>query len=166
MPNNIKPNIKSDVVKFIVSIVICNGAGFVGSFFTRQSINTWYVLLVKPDFTPPGWLFAPAWLILYNLMGIAIFLVWRRGISNHNVKQAIIIFTIQLILNVFWSIAFFGLKSPLYGLIVIVPLWAAIFISIAYFYRISKVSAFLLIPYIVWVSFATILNFNFYILNP
>ena len=156
----------SDILKLAISLAACFSAGFIGSFFSRGSIPDWYTLLQKPAFTPPGWLFAPVWSLLYLLMGISAFLIWRSGIREFHVREGLIIFSIQLILNTLWSYAFFGLKSPLYGLIVIVPLWTAILLSILNFYRISKTAAFLLIPYIIWVSYATALNLSIYLLNP
>lgn len=156
----------SDWLKLSVSVVVCLCAGMIGSLFTRDAISNWYVFLQKPVFTPPGWLFAPVWTLLYIMMGIAVFLVWRKGLDQFQVREGIVIFIIQLILNAGWSYAFFGLKSPLTGLIVIVPLWTAILLTIINFYKVSRVAAFLLIPYILWVSFATVLNFSFYLLNP
>jgi len=156
----------SDVIKLLVSLGACFGAGFIGSLFTRASIPNWYVLLQKPIFTPPNWLFAPMWFLLYILMGISAFLVWRKGIKVFQVREGLIIFVIQLVLNILWSYAFFGLKSPLWGLIVIVPLWTAILLTMINFYRVSRTASFLLIPYILWVSYATVLNFSIYLLNP
>jgi benzodiazapine receptor len=155
-----------DVLRLFFSLATCFSAGLIGSIFTRDSVRDWYILLLKPSFTPPSWLFAPVWFLLYVLMGISAFLIWRKGISDSQVKESLIIFIIQLFLNILWSYAFFGLKSPLYGLIVIVPLWTAILLTIINFHRISKTASFLLMPYIVWISYATVLNFSIYILNP
>jgi benzodiazapine receptor len=155
-----------DVLRLFFSLAACFSAGFIGSIFTRDSVVNWYTLLHKPTFTPPSWLFAPVWFLLYALMGISAFLIWRKGIKDFQVKEGLIIFIIQLLLNILWSYAFFGLKSPLYGLIVIVPLWTAVLLTIINFYRISRTASFLLIPYIVWISYATVLNFSIYILNP
>lgn len=155
-----------DVAKLLVCLAACFSAGFIGSIFTGQSIRNWYTVLQKPSFMPPSWLFAPVWFLLYILMGISAFLIWRRGFSNFQVKESLVIFIIQLMLNVIWSYAFFGLRSPLFGLIAIVPLWTAILITIINFYRISKTASMLLIPYILWVSFATVINFSIYLLNP
>ena len=156
----------SDLFKLLICLVTCVGAGFLGSYFTRGSISSWYSLLHKPAFTPPDWLFAPVWFLLYIMMGIAAFLIWRVGFKNTRVHESLVIFFIQLSLNALWSFAFFGLKSPIAGLIVIVPLWTAILLAIINFYRVSKTASFLLIPYILWVSYATALNLSFYILNP
>ena len=108
-----------DVLKLVVSLVACQCAGLIGSVFTTPAIPTWYASLEKPFFTPPNWLFAPAWVTLYVLMAIAAFLVWRKGLSEEGVKTALIIFLVQLVINAFWSVAFFGLKSPIAGAVVI-----------------------------------------------
>jgi tryptophan-rich sensory protein len=155
-----------DVLRLFISLAACFSAGLIGSVFTGTSIRSWYSLLQKPVFMPPAWLFAPVWFLLYILMGISAFLIWRKGIQNFQVRDSLVIFIIQLFLNILWSYAFFGLKSPLFGLIVIVPLWTAILITIINFYRISRTASLLLIPYILWVSFATVINFSIYILNP
>jgi translocator protein len=152
--------------KLLISLATCIGAGLLGSLFTRGSITSWYPLLQKPSFTPPGWLFAPVWFLLYILMGVSAFLIWRMGFRQFHVRESLIIFMIQLALNALWSFAFFGLKSPIAGLIVIVPLWTAILLAMINFYKVSKTASLLLIPYILWVSFATALNFSFYLLNP
>lgn len=154
-----------DISKLVVSIVASLVAGVIGSIFTRIAISTWYTTLTKPPFTPPNWIFAPVWTILYIMMGVAAFLVWRKGLENRRVSTALILFLIQLVLNVFWSAAFFGLESPVYGLIVISVLWVAILITIVLFFRISKVSSILMWPYLVWVSFATVLNSSIWLLN-
>jgi len=156
----------SDIIKLLVSLAACFVAGFTGSIFTRVAIPNWYALLQKPVFTPPDWLFAPVWFLLYVLMGISAFLVWRKGIKEFHVREGLIIFVIQLVLNILWSYAFFGLKSPLWGLVVIVPLWTAILLTMINFYRVSKTASLLLLPYILWVSYATALNFSIYLLNP
>ncbi len=153
------------ILKFIISIIICQLAGVLGSLFTRPAIPTWYVNLNKPSFTPPNWIFSPVWITLFILMGISAFLVWNRGINVKGVKKALIIFVVQLILNAFWSVAFFGFKSPLAGLIVIILLWIAILFTIINFNNISKTASLLLIPYIIWVSFAAVLNFSIWRLN-
>lgn len=152
-------------VKLLISLAACVCAGLIGSIFTRGSISTWYTFLHKPAFSPPDWVYAPVWFLLYILMGISAFLVWRMGMKQFHVREGLVIFLIQLILNTFWSFAFFGLKSTIAGLLVIVPLWTAILLTIINFYRISRTASFLLLPYILWVSFATALNFSIYLLN-
>ncbi len=155
----------SNVAKFIISIIICQLAGFLGSLATTPSIPTWYASLNKPSFTPPNWVFAPVWLVLYLLMGIALFLVWRQGLTIAAVKGALVVFVIQLILNVLWSFAFFGLKSPLAGIIVICALWLMILVTIIMFFRVSNIAGLLLIPYILWVSYAAVLNAAIFSIN-
>ena len=155
-----------DVAKLIGSIVVCEAAGGVGSLFTAPAIGTWYVTLDKPWFTPPNWLFAPAWATLFLLMGIAVFLVWRKGLRHPGVKLALVILAVQLVLNVLWSVVFFGLRSPLGGVVEICFLWVAIVLTIVAFWRVSVAAGVLLLPYIVWVSFAAALNVSVFILNP
>ena len=155
-----------DIVKLIVSIVACQGAGVIGSLATSPNIPTWYAALEKPAFTPPSWLFAPAWITLYLLMAIAAFLIWRKGLVEEGVKSALVIFLVQLVLNALWSVVFFGLHSPLYGMVVILVLWIAILLTIIRFFRLSTAAGVLLLPYILWVSFASILNISIWVLNP
>ncbi|MBN1376985.1 tryptophan-rich sensory protein [Candidatus Woesearchaeota archaeon] len=151
--------------KLAVSIVICQLAGIIGSFFTVSSVNTWYIGLTKPSFNPPNWVFSPVWITLFFLMGISLYIVWDKGIKTKQSKKAVSIFGVQLVLNTLWSILFFGLKSPLYAFIEIIFLWAAILLSIIFFYRISRTASYLLIPYILWVSFAAFLNYFIVYLN-
>jgi benzodiazapine receptor len=156
------------IIKFIklaLSIIICQLAGVVGSFFTTPAIPNWYSAIAKPFFTPPNWLFAPVWISLYFLMGISLFLVWRRKKEDSRVGQALLIFFVQLALNAFWSISFFGFRSPLMGFINIVFLWLAILWTMQKFLKISNLSGLLMLPYFLWVSFAAVLNFAILILN-
>ena len=154
-----------DAVRLVISIVVCEGAGLIGSIFTASAIPVWYASLVKPYFTPPNWLFAPAWLTLYLLMAISAFIVWRTGLDKRQVRVALGIFVLQLVLNVLWSLAFFGLHSPLFGVIVILALWLAILLTIVRFFPISCAAGALLLPYIGWVTFAAILNISIRLLN-
>ncbi len=154
------------IAKLILTIVICQLAGFIGSIFTTPSIPMWYASLQKPVFTPPSWLFGPVWISLYILMGISAYLIWNKGFENKPVKMALTIFSVQLVLNALWSFLFFALQSPLYGFIEIVFLWAAILFTILKFQKISRKAGLLLIPYIVWVSIAATLNFSIWQLNP
>ena len=153
------------ISRLIASVVICQLAGVIGSLFTTPAIPTWYATLRKPSFTPPNWIFSPVWIALFVLMGIAAFLVWNKGLSDQKVKIALSIFALQLILNVLWSVMFFGLRSPLAGLIEIAVLWMAILLTIFYFFKVSHVAGILLIPYFLWVSFAAVLNFSIWRLN-
>ncbi len=154
-----------NIFKLIGSIAICLLAGVIGSFFTVQNIPTWYTTLNKPFFNPPNWIFGPVWTILYILMGIALFLVLNKKEVKGEKGTAILFFGIQLFLNLLWSILFFGLKSPVAGLLEIGILWISIVFTIFLFYRISKLSALLLAPYLLWVSFATVLNYFIWRLN-
>ena len=155
----------SNTLKLILSIVICQAAGLIGTVFTLDSIPTWYATLNKPSFNPPNWIFGPVWTILYLMMGISLFIVWKEDLKNKVVKSAFTIFIIQLFLNTIWSIVFFGMHSPAGGLIIIVLLWIMILFTILKFMKISRVAGILLIPYLLWVSFATFLNFSIYKLN-
>jgi len=155
-----------DVAKLISCVILCQLAGVIGSVFTISSIPTWYAGLNKPFFSPPNWVFGPVWITLYAMMGVALYLILRKGLKEKGVKDAILIFLAQLALNAVWSIAFFGLKSPLVGLIVITLLWFAIAFTIICFIRLSKTGAILLIPYILWVSFAAVLNLAIWAINP
>ena len=153
-----------DILKLAASIILCQLAGFLGSLFTIPAIPTWYATLKKPFFTPPDWIFSPVWISLYTLMGISLFFVWRKA-DHPKFKIASIFFFVQLILNSLWSVAFFGLKSPLLGLIDILLLWIATLLTILTFFKVSKFSGVLLIPYLLWVSFAMLLNFSLWVLN-
>ena len=154
-----------DWKKLLISILLCQMAGVVGAFFTTPAIKSWYVFLIKPTFAPPNWLFGPVWITLYVLMGISLYLVWKKGLDKKEVKSAFTLFLIHLLFNSLWSIVFFGLKSILGGLIEISILLVLVSIIILKFYKIDKVSAYLLIPYFLWGAFATFLNFNILILN-
>jgi len=156
---------KSAILKLVLSILIPLIAGFIGSIATMSSIPTWYASIIKPDWAPPNWVFGPVWTTLFILMGIALFLVWRKGLWRRDVKIAVIIFAVQLVLNVLWSVIFFGLQSLLGGLIEIVFLWIAILATIIAFYRISKPAGILLLPYIIWVTIASYLTYTVYLLN-
>jgi tryptophan-rich sensory protein len=155
-----------NLAKLVVSLVVPLLVGFFGSLFTTsESLNNWYANLNKPPFNPPDWIFGPVWTTLYILMGIAAFLVWRKGLDNKLVRLALLLFVIQLALNTLWSPLFFGLRSPLFGLIDIVLLLSAIVLTIICFFKTSLWPALLLIPYLAWVSFAAVLNASIYILN-
>jgi translocator protein len=148
-----------------VFVLICELAGFVGSVFTTPSIPGWYAGLVKPPFNPPNWLFAPVWTILYALMGLAAYLVFQKRAGHPEVRKALAIFGVQLVLNMLWSIVFFGAHQILGAAVVIVLLWAMILETILAFSKISRPAFRLLIPYFLWVSFATVLNISLYVLN-
>jgi len=153
-------------VMLIAFILLSELAGIIGSVFTFEAIPTWYATLNKPFFSPPSWVFGPVWTALYLLMGIAAYLVWERGIGNKTVKSALGLFGIQLALNTLWSIAFFGFRSPLAGVVIIILLWVAIAATIKAFWGISRTAGYLMLPYIAWVSFAAVLNAAVALLNP
>jgi len=150
--------------RLIVSLVLCQLAGVIGSFFTVNSIPVWYASLNKPSFNPPGWIFGPVWITLYILMGISFYLIWMKK-DKINFKLLSSLFFTQLTLNSLWTIIFFGLHSPFFAFIEIIILWIMILLCIILFYKVSKVSSYLLIPYLLWVSFASILNFFLWKLN-
>ncbi len=160
----IKFNFKR-LIKLIISIAIPQLAGFIGSLVTVPALDPWYKNLKKPFFTPPSSIFSPVWITLFFLMGIALYLVWVKEDRFKSKKTAIRVFIIQLLLNITWSLVFFGLKSLGLGLLVIILLWVAILITIKEFSEISKMAAWLLVPYILWVSYAAILNLALFILN-
>lgn len=151
-----------NIISLIICIAICEVAGFIGSLFNFKSIPGWYAKQKKPKFNPPNWIFGPVWTLLYLLMGISLYLVL---ISGKEITLPLIIFSIQLILNIAWSAIFFGMKKPSIAFIEIIFLWVSILLNILFFYNISKISSYLLIPYILWVSFAAILNFSIWYLN-
>lgn len=152
----------SRVLRLIISLLICFAASAVGSVFTTPAIPTWYAELSKPSFSPPNWLFGPVWTLLYSLMAISFFLVWEKIENFRKDPFPLGIFLTQLALNSLWSVLFFGLKNPFYAFIDIIVLWVAILLTIITFSKISKKAGLLLIPYLLWVSFATILNFSIF----
>ena len=151
--------------KLSVSILVCELVGILSMPFTIASIPTWYAGLIKPPFSPPNWLFGPVWIILYFLMGIAVYLVWKKRLKNKKVKIALKYFLIQLFLNFIWSPLFFGFHQPLIALYDIVLLLIMIVLTMKQFHSISKPAFYLLIPYLLWVSFATLRNLSIVILN-
>lgn len=157
---------KNELFRLILSIIICQMAGIIGSIFTAGSVTSWYPTLVKPSFSPPGFYIGLIWIVLFTLMGISLFLIWRETPSNPAARIALYFFAVQLIVNVLWSVAFFGMRSPISGLVVIAFLWVLILITIIKFWPINGTAALLLIPYIVWVSIAAYLNFSIWRLNP
>ena len=154
-----------NVTKLIISIGICQMAGIIGSIFTSPSIPGWYAALQKPFFSPPNWIFAPVWIFLFILMGISLYLVFIKGINDRKFRYGIMIFVFQLTLNIYWSFLFFGLQNPFYAFLEIVVLWFAILITIYQFNKINRNAAYLLVPYLLWVTFAAIINFSIWRLN-
>ncbi|MFA5357848.1 MAG: TspO/MBR family protein [archaeon] len=156
---------KTNIFFLIGCVLFCELAGGIGSIFTMPMITTWYATLNKPFFSPPNWVFAPVWTTLFLLMGIALYLVLEKGLQKKEVKKAVSLFGAQLTLNIIWSFLFFGLMSPFLAFVEIIFLWAAIALTIKSFYPISKKAAWLLAPYICWVSIAALLNFSVWMLN-
>lgn len=176
-------------LKLIFCIAICEGAGIIGAVYMMPEIDFWYNNLDKPSINPPNWVFGPVWAILFFLMGISLFLAWQKKwkadvlaigmpekkswnplsaklwFGSWQEENAIIIFALQLILNVWWPVIFFGMRNPGLAFFELLALWFAILYTIVNFYRISKAAAYLLLPYILWVSFAGVLNFLIWFLN-
>lgn len=155
----------NNTLKLLIAVVGSELAGIIGSVFTMPAIDGWYATLTKPGINPPSWVFAPVWTTLFALMGVSAFLIWRRGLERRDVKIALGIFASQLVLNTLWSIIFFGLRNPGGALIEIALLWFAILATLVAFAKISKLAAWLLVPYILWVSFAAYLNYILWALN-
>lgn len=155
---------KNNFAKLLISIIICQMAGVIGSVFTTPQIGAWYVYLKKPLLSPPNWVFGPVWTLLFILMGVSLWFIWTAETKKIK-KKAIIFFATQLVLNISWSFLFFGIQSPLLAFLGIICLWLAILFTILEFYKISKIASYLLIPYIVWVSFASYLNLFIWIIN-
>ncbi|MDD3531182.1 MAG: tryptophan-rich sensory protein [Candidatus Pacebacteria bacterium] len=155
----------NNTLKLIISVAVSELAGVIGTVFTVSSIPTWYAALTKPVLNPPAWVFGPVWTLLYALMGVALFLVWKNGFDRRGVKIAVGIFACQLILNTLWSIIFFGLHALGTAFVEIIFLWFSIVATIWTFAKVSQPAAWLLVPYIAWVSFASYLNYALWALN-
>ena len=152
-------------MKLFISILIPLLVGGVSGYFTSSGVNGWYAVANKPWFNPPNWIFAPVWTSLYILMGIALFLVWKSGAVAAVKQTAVTLFAIQLTLNFFWSIIFFKLQQPGWAFAEIIVMWVMILLTIFWFGKISSAAAWLLVPYISWVSFASVLNYSIWQLN-
>lgn len=158
-------NIPSFLIKALVVIIICEIIGVVAGVATAEGVTNWFQTIEKPFFNPPNWLFAPVWTVLYFLMGISAALVWHQGIERKDVKQGLMLFTFQLILNFGWSFLFFKFHLLFLAFLEIITLLFFIILTTIYFYKIHKTAGLLMILYILWVSFATILNFSIWWLN-
>lgn len=158
-------NHKFQFVPFIICLIIPLSIGAIGGFFTMESVKTWYTTLNKPSFNPPNYLFGPVWTSLYALMGIASYLVWKNRRTAKNYKLAVSVYFIQLVLNLMWSYIFFYQQQIGLALIEIIILLVSIIINSVLFYKINKVAGLLYIPYILWVSFASVLTYSIYMLN-
>lgn len=155
---------RSSAAALAISLAVCLAAGGLGSLATSAKIPTWYATLAKPAWNPPNWVFGPVWTTLYVLMAIAAFLVWQRR-GHPAARRGLQWFAAQLALNTLWSFLFFGLESPGLAMLEIVALWAAIAVTIAHFRQVSMPAAWMLAPYLGWVSFASGLNFAIWRLN-
>jgi len=151
--------------RFALAIGMVEGIGILGSVFTATAIPTWYATLLRPAFAPPNWIFGPVWTALFAMMGIAACLVWEKRKPRKDVRRALGIFGVQLALNLLWSVLFFGMQNPGAAFVEIIVLWLAIVLTIAAFAKISRPAAWLLVPYLLWVSFATVLNAAFWMMN-
>jgi len=152
--------------KLLLSILLCLGAGAIGSAFTMSSIPTWYAALKRPSFAPPNWIFGPVWTTLFIMMGVALFLVWGQLGKKPKAKVAAILFLVHLAFNVLWSALFFGLRSPGWAFAEIIVLWGMIAALVVMFRPIDRRASYLMVPYLLWVSFAAVLNLMLWRLNP
>ncbi|WP_373553778.1 TspO/MBR family protein [Haliscomenobacter sp.] len=159
------PRNTSSIWKLIIAILACEAIGFTSGLIGSAAMNTWFDNLQKPSWNPPGYLFAPVWTLLYALMGIAFWLIWKNEIPAANKRSAYVAFALQLFLNFWWSIIFFRFQSPFFALIEILLLLLAIILTIFQFSKISKTAGWLLVPYLLWVSFASVLNYTIWSLN-
>ncbi len=149
------------LIACLLSVLLIGSAG---GFFTAPEIPNWYATIIKPSFNPPNWIFGPVWTVLYLCMGYALYLIILQPASSHK-NKALLLFAIQLFLNFWWSIIFFNFHAIGWALVEIIAMWAAIFFTIQAFYRLNKRAAYILIPYLLWVSFATFLNYSIWVLN-
>ena len=153
------------LIQILISIGICLLAGAIGSMATQTSVNTWYTTLNKPVFNPPNWLFGPVWTLLFVLMGVAAGMVWNKGFYHKWVKTGLYHFGFQLLLNVAWSLVFFGMKEVFGALLIVVSLFVLLLFTYKWFKVVNVKAAYLLVPYILWVAFASVLNFSIWQLN-
>lgn len=160
-----KNNKLSSQWKFIIAVFICQAVGIVSGLLTQNEMNTWFSTLQKPSWNPPGYLFGPVWTILYALMGISLWLVWKSDAPEAQKMRAELTFAVQLFFNFMWSILFFKAHSPILAFVDIVLMIVTILITISRFAKISRLAAWLLIPYLAWVCFASVLNYNIWMMN-
>jgi tryptophan-rich sensory protein len=155
----------SNALKLVIAVAVPLAVGGLSGFATAGGVATWYPTLVKPAFNPPAWVFGPVWTALYLTMGVAAFLVWKRGVDSAGVGVAMTAFAVQLVINGLWSVLFFGLQAPGLAFVDIVALWLAIGATVFLFWRVVPVAGWLMLPYWAWVSFAAVLNGSIWILN-
>ena len=153
-------------LKLVIALALPNAVGVLAGLITVSAVGEWYQTIAKPSWTPPDWVFGPVWALLYTLMGIAAYLVWKEGADKPSVRKGLIWFDVQLVLNFFWSAAFFGLKSPGLAFVVILALWVAIVVTMGIFWELKKkLAVLLMVPYILWVTFAVGLNAQIWFMN-
>jgi benzodiazapine receptor len=151
-------------IGLVIFIAICLGAGTLGAVATTPEIEGWYKTIAKPSWNPPDWIFGPVWTTLYVLMAVAAWLVWKpAGFRAAAVPLAL--FAIQLLLNIGWSWIFFRMHEPGWAFVEIVVLWLAIVATTVAFFRCSRIAGWLLVPYVAWVGFASVLNFAIWQMN-
>ena len=155
----------SNTLKFIIAVAVPLVVGGLSGFATSGGVATWYPTLIKPSFNPPAWVFGPTWTLLYIMMGVAAYLVWREGSATPGVQAALTLFVVQIALNGLWSVLFFGMQQPGWALVEILALWLAILATMVLFWRVVPLAGMLLLPYLAWVSFATVLNGALWWLN-
>ena len=157
--------IARSAVGLLAAIALCLGAGALGSVFTTPAIPAWYAQLAKPAWTPPNRVFGPVWSLLYLMMAVAAWLVWRRG-GAVPTALPLALFGLQLAFNVAWSALFFGLRMPGAAFAEILVLWGLILATLISFWRVSAPAGWLMLPYQAWVTFAAALNFAIWRMNP
>ena len=153
-----------DILALVLLVGLCLGVGGLGGAVTAESVTTWYATLNKPSFNPPNWIFGPVWTALYILMGVAAWRVWRAA-DRDTARGPLAVFALQLAVNLGWSVAFFGLRNPGLAVVVILLLDLLVLATTLMFRRIDRLAAWLLVPYLAWISFATLLNVTIWCLN-
>lgn len=155
---------KSDITKLVIAILIPLALGAIAGRFTAQAVPDWYASLNRPSFNPPNWIFGPVWTVLYILLGISLYLIWKQ-IPSKERNNALLIFSLQMFLNFIWSFVFFYFNQIGLALIVIIGLWISIIFMLISFYKLKPSAAYLNLPYLLWVTFASVLNAGYFILN-
>jgi len=151
--------------KLIICVLGCEAVGIISGLLSQPGMNNWFENLNKPSWNPPSFIFGPVWTLLYLLMGVSLWLIWKSELPIQQKKSGMVIFALQLLFNFWWSILFFAFHEPLFALFNIAAMLIAIILTIFHFAPISRVAAWLLVPYVSWVSFATILNYTIWSLN-
>lgn len=155
---------RSDIIKLVISILVPLAPGAIAGRFTAQAVPEWYASLNRPSFNPPNWIFGPVWTVLYVLLGISLYLIWKQ-IPSKQRNNALLIFSLQMFLNFIWSFVFFYFNQIGLALIVIIGLWISIVFMLISFYKLKPSAAYLNLPYLLWVTFASVLNAGYFILN-